>query len=71
MKERMSEARCLPEDYADAELVGRAWLPRAGGPVLVRVHGGEVYDLSTVAATSSQLLNLDDPAGAGRSSLCL
>ena len=66
MKERMSEARCLPEDYADAELVGRAWLPRAGGPVLVRVHAGEVYDLSTVAATSSQLLNMDDPAGAVR-----
>jgi fumarylacetoacetate (FAA) hydrolase family protein len=66
MKERMSEARCLPEDYPDAELVGRAWLPRAGGPVLVRVHAGEVYDLSTVAATSSQLLNMDDAAGAVR-----
>jgi fumarylacetoacetate (FAA) hydrolase family protein len=66
MKERMREARSLPEDHADAELVGRAWLPRAGGPVLVRVHAGEVYDLSTVAATSSQLLNMEDPAGAVR-----
>lgn len=66
MKEWMREARSLPEDYADAELVGRAWLPRAGGPVLVRVHAGDLYDLSTVAATSSQLLNMDDPAGAVR-----
>ena len=66
MKERMREARSLPEDHGDAELVGRAWLPRAGGPVLVRVHAGQVYDLSTVAATSSQLLNMEDPAGAVR-----
>jgi fumarylacetoacetate (FAA) hydrolase family protein len=66
MKEWMREARSMPEDYVDAELVGRAWLPRAGGPVLVRVHAGDLYDLSTVAATSSQLLNMDDPAGAVR-----
>ena len=66
MKERMTEARCLPEDHADAELVGRVWLPGAGGPALVRVHAGDVYDLSRIAATSSQLLNIDDPVGAIR-----
>ena len=66
MKKRMTEAHCLPEDHADAELVGRVWLPRAGGPALVRVHGGVVYDLSTVAATSSQLLNMDDPVSSIR-----
>ncbi len=66
MKNWMTEAHCLPEDHADAELVGRVWLPRADGPALVRVHGGAVYDLSSVAATSSQLLNLDDPVGSIR-----
>ena len=66
MKKRMTEAGCLPEDHADAELVGRVWLPRAEGPALVRVHGGAVYDLSHVAATSSELLNMDDPVGAIR-----
>ena len=64
MRERMTEARCLPDNHADAELVGRVWLPRVDGPVLVRVHAGEVYDLSAVAATSSELLNMDDPVGA-------
>jgi fumarylacetoacetate (FAA) hydrolase family protein len=63
MKELMTEARCLPTDHAGAELVGRVWLPRAEGPALVRVHGGAVYDLSHVAATSSELLNMDDPVG--------
>ena len=62
----MTDAHCLPEDHAGAELVGRVWLPRAGGPALVRVHAGDVYDLSTLAATSSQLLNMDDPLGSIR-----
>jgi fumarylacetoacetate (FAA) hydrolase family protein len=66
MKQRMTDAHCLPEDHAGAELVGRVWLPRAGGPALVRVHAGDVYDLSTLAATSSQLLNMDDPLGSIR-----
>ena len=66
MKNWMTEAHCLPEDHADAELVGRVWLPRVDGPAPVRVHGGAVYDLSSVAATSSQLLNLDDPVGSIR-----
>ena len=56
----------LPEDAGRAELVGRAWLPAAGGPAVVRVHEGGVYDLSAVAATSTQLLNLDDPVSAVR-----
>ena len=66
MRERMTEARCLPEDHARAELVGRVWLPSVDGPALVRVHAGTVYDLSAVAPTSSELLNLDDPVGAIR-----
>jgi fumarylacetoacetate (FAA) hydrolase family protein len=66
MKKWMTEAHCLPEDHADAELIGRVWLPPVDGPALVRVHGGAVYDLSSIAATSSQLLNLDDPVGSIR-----
>ena len=66
MKNWMTEAHCLPEDHGGAELVGRVWLPRADGPAVVRVHAGAVYDLSSVAATSSQLLNLDDPVGSIR-----
>jgi fumarylacetoacetate (FAA) hydrolase family protein len=47
-----------------ATLVGRVWLPDAGGPALVTVRDGDVYDLSRVAPTCSQLLELDDPVAA-------
>jgi fumarylacetoacetate (FAA) hydrolase family protein len=62
--EWLTSVRCVPDDYSRATLVGRVWLPSAHGPVLVRIREDDVDDLSTVAATSSQLLNLDDPAGA-------
>jgi fumarylacetoacetate (FAA) hydrolase family protein len=66
MNEWLTPARALPEDLSRAELVGRVWLPEAEGPAVVRVHGESVYDLSSVAATASELLNLDDPVGAIR-----
>jgi fumarylacetoacetate (FAA) hydrolase family protein len=66
MIEWLQIARALPTDAARAELVGRVWLADVG-PVLVRVHDNEVYDLSPVAATSSELLNLEDPVRAIRS----
>jgi fumarylacetoacetate (FAA) hydrolase family protein len=64
--EWMTVARSLPEDASRAELIGRIWSPQAEGPVLVRVQGDSLHDLSTVAATCSQLLNLDDPVTAVR-----
>jgi fumarylacetoacetate (FAA) hydrolase family protein len=66
MNDWLTPERCLPEDHARATLVGRAWLPDAGGPVLVSIHDGALVDLSAVAATSAQLLNLPDPAAAVR-----
>ncbi len=70
MKARLHPDASLPADHADAVLVGRAWVP-AVGPTLVRIRGHEIQDLSAVAATSSQLLDLDDPAGAVRSARAL
>lgn len=58
-------AAALPDDHAEAALVGRAWVPGAG-PTPVRIAGDEVFDLSSLAPTSSQLLELDDPAAAVR-----
>ena len=67
MKHRLTVANCLPDDCDRAMLVGRVFLARLEGPVLVRVQADGIYDLSSVAATSSQLLGMDDPVAAIRS----
>ena len=64
----LSPAQSLPRDAQRATLVGRLWLPDVG-PVLVAVHEGGLHDLSRVAATASQLMELDDPVGAVRETL--
>ena len=55
----------LPADAAQAVLIGRAWVPGTGA-VLVRLAPDGVYDLSALAPTCSQLLELPDPAAAVR-----
>lgn len=64
----LSPAQSLPRDAERATLVGRLWQPDIG-PVLVAVHEGGLHDLSRIAATASQLLELDDPVGAVREAL--
>src|SRR4051812_16118520 len=66
MQDWLRPDTCLPRDQSDPLLVGRVWNPGAG-PTLVRIHEGTIRDLSSVAATASELLNLADPAGAVRS----
>ena len=51
----------LPSDAAQATLIGRLWLPGTG-PVLVRVTPEGVYDISSLALTCSDLLELNDAA---------
>ena len=55
----------LPADAQQATLVGRAWV-EGQGAVLVKVDGDVLVDLSRLAATSSALMELDDPAAAVR-----
>jgi fumarylacetoacetate (FAA) hydrolase family protein len=55
----LTSVSSLPSDAARAVLVGRAWLPSAGGPVLVTVRDGELCDLSSLAPTASQLCERD------------
>jgi fumarylacetoacetate (FAA) hydrolase family protein len=66
MNEWLTPGRCLPEDHERAAMVGRVWLPDAGGPAVVWIAGNELFDLSAVAATSAQLVNLPDPVAAVR-----
>lgn len=54
--------RALPGDGTAAILVGRAWVPgHPPGPSVVAVRGGDVFDISTTAATMSDLCNAEDP----------
>jgi fumarylacetoacetate (FAA) hydrolase family protein len=52
----------LPVDVDRALLLGRVWIPAVDGPVLVRVDGDNLLDLSGIAATASELLNRPDVA---------
>jgi fumarylacetoacetate (FAA) hydrolase family protein len=47
-------------------LIGRFWHSEVDGPVLVEARGDALLDLSSVAPTCSQLLELDDPVAAVR-----
>src|SRR4051812_42979761 len=66
LRNRLTPAACLPDDAARATLIGRAWLPAASGPALVRIAEDGVYDLSRVAPTATAFFELPDPIGAIR-----
>lgn len=70
MANAFTVAAHLPEDHQNATLIGRIWQPGVG-PTLVKVQADGVYDLTQVAATSSQLLELDNPAAAVNSAASL
>ena len=65
MEKHLQTAAVLPHDHARAVLIGRLWTEGVG-PTLVRVQGDGVYDLSHLAATCTQLLELADPPGTVR-----
>ncbi|MGY3446952.1 fumarylacetoacetate hydrolase family protein [Bradyrhizobium sp. USDA 4473] len=56
----------LPEDGTAGTLVGRVWLPQAGGPAVVAVRGDGVFDVTARFPTVSALCGESDPSGALR-----
>ncbi|HZP88999.1 MAG TPA: fumarylacetoacetate hydrolase family protein [Burkholderiales bacterium] len=67
---RLSLNDVLPQDSDRALLVGRAWLPgQPGGPTPIAVAGEQIYDLSALAPTVSQLLDAPNVAHAVRAHL--
>jgi fumarylacetoacetate (FAA) hydrolase family protein len=65
MQQHLSPSAVLPADHERAVLIGRVWI-EGTGPVLVRVREEGLYDLSHIAATASQLLEMADPVGTVR-----
>lgn len=65
MQNHLITRTVLPTDHHQAVLIGRAWFDDLG-PVLVRVRDDGLYDLSSLAATCSQLLEMNDPVGTVR-----
>ncbi|OLP42406.1 fumarylacetoacetate hydrolase family protein [Rhizobium oryziradicis] len=53
----------LPEDAADATLIGRVWSNAENGPCPVLIRGGRVLNVSVFAATVSGLLEIEAIAG--------
>jgi fumarylacetoacetate (FAA) hydrolase family protein len=64
LRQELSPQAILPADHGAAVLVGRAWMPGRGGPVPVLVQGGGLHDLSALARTCSELLELPSPVDA-------
>ncbi|MFM1766309.1 MAG: fumarylacetoacetate hydrolase family protein [Limnohabitans sp.] len=56
-----SLAKTLPHDVANAVLIGRIWVPEEG-PFLVKVSATQTTDLSGLAQTSSDLMEIDNVA---------
>ncbi len=52
----------LPEDAAHATLAGRVWRPDAGGPSVVALRDGAVFDISRHSPTMRGLCESADPA---------
>ena len=68
---QFTASTCLPQDHARAALIGRVWSPQVAGPVLVQVTDDALYDLSAIAPTCSQLLELADPVATIRAAKAL
>ncbi len=63
MMQAIDTSILLPEDSAGALLVGRVWEPALAGPTLCLLREGELFDLSPVAPTMRDLLELEDLGG--------
>jgi fumarylacetoacetate (FAA) hydrolase family protein len=66
---RTDAAYILPDDFADAALMGRIWRPDLAGPSVVAVRSDGVFDITDHFATASQLSASGDPASALRAAL--
>jgi fumarylacetoacetate (FAA) hydrolase family protein len=62
MRDRMTVAATLPDDWQQAALAGRVWRPELSGPSVAVVRGGDLLDISRIAPTMRDLCETADPA---------
>jgi fumarylacetoacetate (FAA) hydrolase family protein len=65
MQKHLQTLCVLPQDPAPSVLIARLWI-EGSGPTLVRVIDDGLYDISHLAATTSELLEMNDPGGTVR-----
>ena len=56
----MTPSATLPRDGTAGALAGRVWRPEVGGPSVVAVRGGGVWDISNLAPTMRDLAESGD-----------
>jgi fumarylacetoacetate (FAA) hydrolase family protein len=57
IRSHLTAGATLPADAPRALLIGRVWVPAVQGPMLVRIDGDSLFDLSAIAPCASELLN--------------
>jgi fumarylacetoacetate (FAA) hydrolase family protein len=62
VRDYMTPAATLPGDGTAGTLVGRVWLPGAGGPAVVAIRADGVHDISRLAPTMRDLAERPDAA---------
>ncbi len=60
VKTAMASNDILPADYQQACLIGRVWEPEKAGPTPVLLRQDTLFDISSLAPTVSELMELDD-----------
>lgn len=63
---QLEAAEILPEDGVAGALVGRVWRADIGGPAVVRIDNGGVFDITRLFPTMSALCEEEDPALSAR-----
>ncbi|MGE4218150.1 MAG: fumarylacetoacetate hydrolase family protein [Alphaproteobacteria bacterium] len=66
MRLTLDPVSTLPEDAAQATLVGRVWRPDLSGPSVIAIRDGRAFDISDATATTADLLNAPDPVRIAR-----
>ena len=64
MEFSLTAAQILPDDSANASLIGRVWRPDLEGPSVVVLRNGNLIDITGSKPTMTDLINADAPTAA-------